>query len=325
MSLRPLAGAAAAFSLAFAPTVSAQDATGGAAPAAANSMADQDWPAGDGSAQEGPAQDGPGGRYANIDMSDSVFDDNYITLGVGGAISPSYTGSDDYVFSALPFVQGSLLGVDISPSAAGVTLDFLPDPDDGVGYDLGIATRLRSNRVDRIEDETVAQYGELDRAIEVGPSVGISFPKVLIPVDKVSIGVDALWDVAGAHGGMTIAPSVSYFTPLSLGAAAQLSFGAEWADENFHDYYFRVDPAQFTGPGASPLAAYEPDGGGFTSVGANLLVAYDLDNNALNGGLGLVTILNYSHLVGDAAANPFTSERGSRNQFLAVIGIAYTF
>lgn len=273
--------------------------------------------------QQEPAEQ-PSGRF-DIDMTNSVFDDNYIMLGVGVAINPSYTGSDDYAFNVLPLVQGSLLGVDINPRAAGVKLDFLTDPDEGVGLDLGIATRLRNNRSDQIEDEVVEQFGELDSAIEAGPSFGVSFPKVLIPVDKLSLSVDTMWDVAGAHGGMTIAPSISYFTPLSPGAAAQLSFNAEWADEDFHDYYFRVDPAQYSGPGASPLPAFEPQGGGFTSVGANVLLAYDLDNNALNGGLGLVTILNYSRLVGDAAATPFTSERGSRDQFLAAIGIAYTF
>ncbi len=72
---------------------------------------------------------------------------------------------------------------------------------------------------------------------------------------------------AGAHGGMTVSPSVAYFTPLSRSIVASLSVGAEWADEDFQDYYFANSPADYIGTGPAPLAAYEPDGGGFTSVG----------------------------------------------------------
>lgn len=264
--------------------------------------------------------EGPG-----IDIDDTVFAGDFVSIGVGAALNPSYTGSDDYVISVLPIVQASVWGIDINPRAGGVTIDFLPDAETGPGFDLGIAARLRSNRASQVEDEVVLQYGELDRAIEVGPAAGVSFPQVLNPYDSLTISVDALFDVSGAHDGYTINPSVTYFTPLSRSIAASLSVGAEWADEDFQDYYFRVDPLAFTGTGASPLPAYEPDGGGFTSVGTNLLVAFDLDGDLTNGGLGLVLIGGYSRLLGDAKDNPFTSVRGSADQFLLAAGLGYTF
>jgi len=258
-------------------------------------------------------------------FGETVFDGDFLTIGVGGAISPSYTGSNDYVFSALPVVQGSLGGVRFSPRAAGLTIDFLPDPGEGVGFDLGIAARVRSNRADRIKDDVVQQYGVLDRAVEVGPSVGVNFPRLLNPFDSLSIKTDVMFDVAGAHGGTVVSPSISYFTPINRGVAASLTLSTEWADEDFQDYNFTVDPADFTGMGASPLAAFDPDGGGFTSAGASLLIGVDLDGDITNGGLSLVTIVGYSQLLGDAANTPFTSERGSRSQLLGVLGIAYTF
>ncbi|KLI62980.1 MipA/OmpV family protein [Aurantiacibacter marinus] len=258
-------------------------------------------------------------------FGETVFDGDFLTIGVGGAISPSYTGSDEYVFSALPVIQGSFGGVRFSPRAAGLTVDFIPNPDEGVGFDVGFSARVRSNRADRIKDDVVAQYGELDRAIEVGPSVGVSFPKLLNPFDSLSIKTDVMFDVAGAHGGTVVSPSISYFTPINRGVATSLTLSTEWADEDFQDYNFAVNPAYFTGAGASPLAAYDPDGGGFTSAGATLLVGVDLDGDVTNGGLSFVTILGYSHLLGDAADTPFTSVRGSRSQFLGVLGLAYTF
>lgn len=260
-----------------------------------------------------------------VALEDSVFSGDYLSIGAGVAISPSYTGSDDYVFNVLPILQGSLGGVEISPRAAGVTLDFVQDPAQGVGLDLGISARLRSNRAMQISDDVVELYGELDRAVEVGPHVGARIPQVLNPYDSLTLGTDVMWDVAGAHDGMVVNPSITYFTPLSQSVVASLTLSAEWADEDFQDYYFRVDPAAYTGPGASPLPAFEPQGGGFTSAGVNLLLGIDLDGDVTNGGLGLVVIGGYSRVLGDAADTPFTSLRGTRDQFLGAVGVGYTF
>ena len=260
-----------------------------------------------------------------IDIEDTAFSGDYLSIGAGVAISPSYTGSDDYVFNVLPIVQGSLGGVEISPRAAGLKLDFIQDPADGVGFDLGVAGRLRSDRATQIEDEVVELYGELDRAIEVGPSAGVNFPAVLNPYDSVTLSADVLWDINGAHDGMVVAPSVSYFTPLSRSMIATLSVSAEWADEDFQDYYFAVDPADYAGPGTSPLAAFEPDGSGFTNVGATLLLGLDLDGDVTNGGLGVIAVAGYSRVLGNAADTPFTDIRGSKDQFLGAVGIGYTF
>ena len=273
-------------------------------------------------AQDVEADLGPPGA---TDIDPGILGGDFITLGVGGALSPSYTGSDDYVISVLPVVLGSVGGVDISPRAGGIKLDFIEDPREGVGFDLGVAARLRNNRASQIEDEVVEQYGELDRAIEVGPSAGVNFPGVLNPYDSVSVGTDVMWDVNGAHGGMVVSPSVSYTTPLSRGILANFSISSEWADEDFNDYYFRVDPLNTLVPDENALPAYEPDGGGFNSVGANLLLGFDLDGDATNGGLGIILLGGYSRLLGDAADTPFTTVRGSRDQFLGAIGLTYSF
>jgi len=254
----------------------------------------------------------------------TVFSGDYLSVGAGVVIGPSYLGSDDYVISPAPLVQGSLGGVDINARAAGLALDFVPDPDEGVGFDFGVAGRLRSDRATQIEDAVVASLGKLDRAIEIGPSAGVSFPKVLNPYDSLTFSTDVLWDVNGAHGGMVVNPSVAYFTPLSKGIAASIALSAEYADSDFQDYYFRVTPAQSLATGGA-LPTFEPDGGGFTSAGATLLLAYDFNGDITDGGLGLVVIGGYSRVLGDAADTPYTSVRGSKDQFFGGAGIGYTF
>lgn len=253
----------------------------------------------------------------------TIFDGDFMTIGAGVGLVPSYSGSDDYVLFPLPLVQGSIGGFDLDPRPAGLAVDFLPDSAEGPNFSLGVVARLNRDRVNRIEDEVVEAYGELDTALEVGPTAGVSFPKLLNPFDSLSFNVDVAWDVLGAHNGMTISPSVSYFTPLSRAAAVSLSVSTEYIDDDYARYYYSV-------PAADPLAAgqvlpvFDAEGG-FEDIGVNLLVGYDLNGDVTDGGLALVGIGGYSRLLGDAKNTPFTSLRGDADQWIVAVGIGYTF
>ena len=256
----------------------------------------------------------------------TVFDGDYLSVGIGIAYGASYSGSDDYQAFILPIVQGSLGGIDIDPRPGGLALDFIPDSDTGPNFNAGPLIRINRDRVDAddIDDDVVALYGELDTAIEVGPSVGVSFPAVLNPYDSLTFNLDAAWDVAGAHSGMSINPSVAYFTPLSRGIAASLAFSTTYIDDDYADYYYTVPQIVTVAPGGDFLPAFQADGG-FESVGVNLLLGFDLNGDVTDGGLALVGIGGYSRLLGDAADTPFTSIRGSADQFLVALGLGYTF
>lgn len=256
--------------------------------------------------------------------ADTVYAGDYLSVGLGVGLNPSYSGSDDYVLTPLPIVQGSIGGVDINPRAAGLALDFIADAKEGPGLDLGIAARLRTDRVDQIADPVVRSLGKLDRAVEIGPTAGISFPAVLNPYDSLTISTDLRWDIAGAHSGMVVDPSIAYFTPLSQSLAASLTVSAEYADGKFRDYYYAVSQAQNMAT-AGELPVFDPAGGGFNKAGATLLMGLDLDGDLTNGGWGLVGIVGYSRLLGAARQSPFTSLRGSPDQFLGVLGVGYTF
>lgn len=270
------------------------------------------------------AQD-PGNEPQTPDSYEgTVFDGDWITLGVGAVFNPSYDGSDDYVVSPLPLVQGSLFGVAINPRPAGIAFDFIPDGDNKVNFNLGVAARLNRNRASRIKDDVVEQYGELDTSIEVGPTVGLSFPGVLNPFDSVSINADILWDVAGASEGMTINPSITYFTPVSKGAAISFSLSARHVDDDYARYYYSVPVAPAAVPVADRLPVFNAKGG-FDKVGATLLVGVDFDGDLTNGGLAAFLLGGYSRVVGDAADTPFTSIRGSESQWLIGAGLGYTF
>lgn len=270
------------------------------------------------------AQD-PGNEPQTPDAYEgSVFDGDWFTIGAGAVLNPSYDGSDDYVISPVPLLQGSLGGVSITPRPAGVALDFIPDGDNGVNFNLGVAARINRNRASRIEDPVVRAYGELDTAIEVGPTVGLSFPAVLNPYDSLTVTTDVLWDVAGAHKGMTINPSVTYFTPVSQGAAISFSLNARHVDDDYANYYYTVSTAPAAVAAADRLPLFQAKGG-FDKVGATMLVGVDFDGDLRNGGLAGFVLGGYSRMLGDGADTPFTSIRGSESQWLIGAGLGYTF
>ena len=254
---------------------------------------------------------------------DTVFDDKWLSIGVGAVYSPSYSGSDDYVVSPIPIVQGRVGDFSLNPRAGGAALSYAPQNDSAVDFTVGVVGKISRNRASQIEDTVVEMYGEFDTAIEVGPTVGVSLSGVLNQYDSLSFNLDALWDVAGAHRGMTFSPGVTYFTPLSRGTAVSLSFGATHVDDDYADYYYSVPQIATLLP-ANTLPAFQADGG-FEKVSVNLLAGVDLNGNLADGGLALIFLGGYSRLLGDAKRSPFTSIRGDADQWMGALGIGYTF
>lgn len=253
---------------------------------------------------------------------DTVYDGDWVTVGVGGIYGPSYDGSDDYVFSGTPALMGNVGGITISPRAGGVALDFVPAPENGnVDFNAGVSVRLVRDRVSKIKDPVVASLGKLDTAFEVGPTAGVRFLGVLHQYDSLSINADARWDVAGAHDGMVVSPSVTYFTPLSRGIASGLSLGTDYVDNDYADYYFSVTPAQTL---TSGLATYDADGG-FKNASATMFLGFDLDGDLTNGGFLVGLFGSYSRMLGDFKKSPFVDTRGDANQWTVGGGVGYTF
>ena len=255
-------------------------------------------------------------------VEQSVFDGDYLTAGIGVAVGPSYEGSDNYTISPLPVVLGSFGGIDFQPRGPGIAFDFIPDRKGAkVDFIFGPVVRARFDRQNSIKDPVVRSLGELDFALEIGPFAGVQVNRVLHPYDSLTAQVDLRWDVAGAHEGMVVFPSLTYFTPLSRGVITSLAISGEYVDNDYADYYFSISPA---GSAASGLPAFTATSG-WKNVGATMLTAVDLDGDATNGGLALIFLGSYSRMLGDPKRSPVTSIRGSANQWFGAVGVGYTF
>jgi MipA family protein len=253
----------------------------------------------------------------------SVFAGDWVTVGFGAGISPSYDGSDQYDLFPAPLVQGSVEGIDFGARGPGLYVDLIADGNSGkdVKFLAGPLVRFRMDRNNDIKDSAVRLLGKEDVAIEVGATAGVSFSKILHPFDSVSMSTDIQWDVAGAHKGRIISPSVSYSTPLSMAIFTSFSLSATHVDGNYADTYFSIDQA---GSIASGLPVFDAKGG-WKSYGASLLGAVDLSGDARDGGWAIYAFVNYARLTNDAARSPVTSLRGDANQWFMAGGVSYTF
>jgi MipA family protein len=263
-------------------------------------------------------------QAAKADAPDrGVFAGDWVTLGVGAGYGPSYEGSDDYVFFPAPVAQGSVGGFDFGARGPGLYVDLIADgnSDSKVRFLAGPLVRVRLDRIDRIKDPVVAALGKRDVAVEVGATAGVQFSQVINPFDTLSFSVDAQWDVAKAHRGRLITPTISYSTPLSPAIFTNLSLSATHVDDDYADSYFSVDAA---GSAASGLPVFTADGG-WKSYGASLLGGVDLSGDARDGGWGIFGLVSYSRLTGDAKRSPVTSIRGDADQWFLAAGVSYTF
>ena len=279
------------------------------------------------SSQTGAGAQGQGGQGSGrprFNLPKPVFDDTWVSIGIGAGLVPSYGGSDDYIVFPLPLIVGRVGGVGISPNGPGFALDlFSPGPALGASkprFFGGPAFRIRNDRANQIEDEVVELAEDLDWAVEVGAQAGVSFPGVFNPLDTLTLTTQVRWDVAGAHDGMMIEPSVGYARPFGPGVRFQANVGAQFVDDSFADYYYTVTPAQAAATG---LPLFTADGG-LNNLSTTAIVNFDLDGNLLNGGWSLYTVLGYTRFVGDAEDTPFTSIRGDANNFIGGVGVSYT-
>lgn len=252
-----------------------------------------------------------------------VFAGDWVTVGLGAGYGPSYDGSDDYVLFPAPLAQGSVGGIDFGARGPGLYVDLIADGNSpgNVKFLAGPLVRVRMDRNSNIKDQIVRLLGKEDVAIEVGATAGVSISKVLHPYDTLTISSDIQWDVAGAHKGRLISPSISYSTPLSIAIFTSVSLSATHVDENYADTYFSIDQVGSTAGG---LPTFDADGG-WKSYGASLLGGVDLSGDARDGGWGIYGFVNYSRLTGDAKRSPVTSLRGDADQWFLAGGISYTF
>jgi len=248
------------------------------------------------------------------DQSDTV------TIGAGAAYIPDYEGSDDYRIIPAAAIRGRVSGISFFTRATYLYVDVVPRGSGNLEFDAGPIVGVRLNRTGKIKDDFVDDLPDRKKAIEVGGFAGVTYHGLTNPYDALSFRLDVVKDVGNAHESTIFTPTIDFGTPLSRRTYVGASLSAEWAGGGYADYYYSITPADAL---ASGLAPFDADGG-FKNWRLGLLVNQSITGD-LTHGLSVFGTGSYSHLSGDFKDSPIVDDRGSASQWLAAVGLAYTF
>jgi outer membrane scaffolding protein for murein synthesis (MipA/OmpV family) len=242
------------------------------------------------------------------------------TIALGGAWVPDYEGSDDYEGMPFAAIRGRVGGMSFSTRGTYLYLDLIRRPSEGIDIDVGPIVGFRRERTGKVDDDFVTDLPERDTAIEIGGFAGVTFHGLTNPYDQLSVRIDVVNDVAGAHKSTIFSPAIDFGTPLSRHTFVGASLSADFVANRYADYYYSISPAEGLIAG---LPAYEADGG-MKNFKLAALVNQSITGD-LTHGLSIFGAGSFSKLVGDIADSPIVDLRGSRSQWQAALGLAYTF
>ena len=249
-------------------------------------------------------------------------DSNSLTIGIGGAIAPTYEGSDDYVLTPAAIAFGKVAGFSYYTRGTSLFFDLIQEPV-GAPIDIAVgpAANIRFDRSTRIKDDRVEALGELDTAIELGGFVGIGKTGILHAYDSLSARVQYVQDVTDTHDSYVITPAVEYGTPLSRKLYVGANLSADYTGDRFARTYYGVDDA---GSARSGLRAFDPDGG-WKNMRIALLGTHTLTGDLTRPGLAVWGVASYSSIFGDFKRSPLVRDVGDNNQYFAALGLSYSF
>lgn len=266
------------------------------------------------------AQDAPSSPA--LPTPEDIGHRNSLTLGVGGAITPDYEGSNDYRVIPAAAIRGQYNGIAFSTRGTYLYVDLIPRGSGKLDIDAGPIAGVRLGTRRHIKDDIVELLPRRKRAIEVGGFAGVSFHGVTNPYDTLGFHVDVTHDIGDAHKSTIIAPNAEFSTPLSRTLYASANVGMEFVSNRFADYYFSISPSDSVATGGV-LPVYNA-GGGLKNWKAGVLLNQSLSGDLLHG-FSLFGLGQYSRLVGDFKDSPIVRQRGSANQWLGAVGVAYSW
>ena len=235
---------------------------------------------------------------------------NVIAIAVG--VAPDYLGSDDYQFVAGP--SGRVEYSDhryLKLQATQITANLLPHE----YLRLGPAANYRFGR-SSVDDTAVDAMQDVEDAFELGAFAGLEFTNKVNPRYRFSVNLDFLHDVSGEYDGFVSTLNTSYWMPLARALTLSLGAGIGYGSSDYMDDFFSVDQADAARSGLNTFTADS----GVRDVKASAMLLWHL-GRTWHLGLGV----QYQRLLGDAEDSPVVDVRGSQDQFLAGIGLAYAW
>ncbi len=232
-------------------------------------------------------------------------------VGVGFGTAPDYEGSDDQTFGVLPagqltFGKRNVRLVGTTLSANLIDHEFLR---------LGPSINYRFGRED-VADDVVGRMTEIDASVELGAFAGIELLNDANSRYRFSASVEFLQDVSDGHEGWVTDISARYWRPLSKPLDFGIGVGLTIGSEDYMTTFFSVNSRDSA---ASGLSRFDAESG-LKDFRVQPMFVFHFTKQ-WHVGFGF----RYKLLVGDAADSPVVDVRGSKNQFLAGLGLIYSW
>jgi len=228
-----------------------------------------------------------------------------VAVGLGVAAVPDYEGSEDYEGVLVPYLNahwsnhmwlrwlGGNAKVSLVPSATwngGVVGEYIKKRDN-----------VDNNKVDRMKN--------VDASFMLGGFFGFDY-------QNWSAYIELMGDAADGNDGTIVRLNASYKIPIEQTWSLTLGAFTTWADNDYMEAYFEVDSADSRRSG---LKKFNADSG-FKDVGLNFAAAYKPWEH-----WGLMGLVSYKRLLGDAADSPVVDDVGDENQFAVGALVIYSF
>jgi outer membrane protein len=229
-----------------------------------------------------------------------------VMVGAGGEYKPDFEGAKRYTFSPVPI---------FSIRRAGSTEQFR-GPRDGASIALIAFGDLRAGPVGKfVASRTANSYSELNGLGDVKAALELGGFVEYFPVDWFRTRVE-LRQGLGGHHGVVADVSADVIVPVIPRFTVSVGPRFTWKSTNATSPYFGIDAVQAMATG---LPAFNAKGGAH-SIGAGAQVSYQVTPQ-----WEIHSYVEYERLLGDAAASPLVTLRGSPNQTTIGVGASYSF
>jgi len=235
-------------------------------------------------------------------------------VGVAVGMVPDYLGSDDYTVAAAPFFRWTLTGQEryLQLNVTELSFNVLNHPN----FVLGPVLNYRPGRDDDVDDDVVEKMEQIDDTVDVGITAGYIWKDKANPRHRFITNLTYYMDAGDVYKGWLVQAGARYWYPISRPIDLQVGVGATYGNSQYMDTYFGVGSKDAAATG---LKEFKADSG-FRDWNAQLAGVFHFSTK-WHLGVGV----KYFGLMSDAADSPIVDDRGSENQWVYGIGLAYSW
>lgn len=226
-------------------------------------------------------------------------------IGLGAGLAPEYEGADEFKAFAFPEFRYNLTnGCYAYLLGPAIRVNLIPSRT----FAFGPMIRYRPGR-NSVKDEVIDKFKKIDPAAESGAFGNLT-------INNFSFYAAMNKDITDTHNGYLIDIAAGYRSVIEYNVQLIIQAIGTYASDKFMETYFSVDAENSQQSG---LPEYEA-GAGLKDIGVMVALQYKINSN-----WGVLGIMKYTRLLGDAMESPIVEKRGDSNNFMDGIAINYIY